>query len=199
MLYGIYLSFIAQASFLYTETFQLSVMEYVFHQAVILITFAVVSLFSGKITHKIGARKSVNLGMLISLVGSVALVGSSIMFPTSPNLTTLFMSLVCLGSAISYPVIFGASLEIFPEIKGTSSSLIMSMRSLVCFGTVAVTGYCYNGHSLRIALLVLMIFGLSTLFTLFLLKSNIFKGGDTADTNLSLEQNLMGSYRKAHH
>jgi DHA1 family bicyclomycin/chloramphenicol resistance-like MFS transporter len=199
MLYGIYLSFIAQASFLYTETFQLSVMEYVFHQAVILITFAVVSLFSGKITHKIGARKSVNLGMLISLVGSVGLVGSSIMFPTSPNLTTLFMSLVCLGSAISYPVIFGASLEIFPEIKGTSSSLIMSMRSLVCFCTVAVTGYCYNGHSLRIALLVLMIFGLSTLFTLFLLKSNIFKGGDTADTNLSLEQNLMGSYRKAHH
>lgn len=199
MLYGIYLSFIAQASFLYTETFQLSVMEYVFHQAVILITFAVVSLFSGKITHKIGARKSVNLGMLISLVGSVALVGSSIMFPTSPILTTLFMSLVCLGSAISYPVIFGASLEIFPEIKGTSSSLIMSMRSLVCFGMVAVTGYCYNGHSLRIALLVLMIFGLSTLFTLFLLKSNIFKGGDTADTNHSLEQNLMGSYQKAHH
>ena len=160
-------------------------MEYVFHQAVILVTFAVVSLLSGKITRNIGSKKSVNLGMLISLLGSVALVGSCILFPTSPNLTTLFMSLVCLGSAISYPVIFGASLEIFPEIKGTSSSLIMSMRSLVCFGTVAITGYCYNGHSLRIALLVLMIFGLSSLFTLFLLKSNVFKGEDILGTNVS--------------
>ena len=199
MLYSIYLSFIAQASFLYTETFQLSVMEYVFHQAVILVTFAVVSLLSGRITRKIGSRKSVNLGMLISLIGSIALVGTCITFPISPNLTTLFMSIICLGSAISYPVIFGASLEIFPEIKGTSSSLIMSMRSLVCFGTVAATGYCYNGDSLRIALLVLIIFGLSSLFTLFLLKSHVFQGGNIAGANLSLEQNLRGSYQKTHH
>ena len=176
MLYGIYLSFIAQASFLYTETFHLSLMEYVFHQAIILVIFAIVSLFSGKIASKIGAKGSVITGTAISLFGSISLVGVSYGITPSPYLTTLFMSLVCLGSAICYPVIFGSSLEIFPKIKGTSSSMIMSMRSLICFGSVALTGYLYNGNPLRIALLILGVLGLSILFTLILLRTRVFKG-----------------------
>jgi DHA1 family bicyclomycin/chloramphenicol resistance-like MFS transporter len=83
------------------------------------------------------------------------------------------MSLVGLGSAISYPVIFAESLEIFPEIKGTASSMIMSMRSFVCFGFVALTGYLYNGDPLRISLIVLSAITLGLFFTTILLRSKI--------------------------
>ena len=109
--------------------------------------------------------------MGISFISAVCLVATSFAFPKSPYLTTLFMSGVCLGSAICYPIIFAASLEIFPDLKGTASSLIMSMRSLLCFGCVGITGYLYNGDPMRIALLVLFVLAIC----LFLLTNIIQK------------------------
>ena len=171
LMYGTYLSFIAQAPFLYTESFKLSLLEYVLHQAIILIIFSIVSLYSGKITQRLGLTESVKAGMGISFISAVCLVATSFAFPKSPYLTTLFMSGVCLGSAICYPIIFAASLEIFPDLKGTASSLIMSMRSLLCFGCVGITGYLYNGDPMRIALLVLFVLAIC----LFLLTNIIQK------------------------
>lgn len=174
LLYSAYLSFIAQASFLYTETFRLSLIEYVLHQAFVVLIFAIVSLFSGKITKKIGAKGSITKGLFLSGVGAISIAILSLIAPQSPYLMTLLMSLVSLGSAISYPVIFAASLEIFPDIKGTSSSVIMSMRAFLCFGFVAITGCMYNGDPLRISLIILSAITLGLFFTKVLLRSKRF-------------------------
>jgi DHA1 family bicyclomycin/chloramphenicol resistance-like MFS transporter len=172
--YAAYLSFIAQASFLYTETFHFSLVTYVFHQFVIVLVFSIVSIFSGKITKMLGIRGSIIKGTLLSGLGAISLVIMSLVHPNAPYLTTLLMSLVCFGAAISYPVIFSASIEIFPEIKGTASSVIMSMRSFLCFAFVGATGYLYNGHPLRISLIVLLATALSTFFTVRILRSPLF-------------------------
>jgi DHA1 family bicyclomycin/chloramphenicol resistance-like MFS transporter len=174
LLYACYLSFITQASFLYTETFQLTIMEYVLHQAIILVTFCMVSLMSGRITQKLGARFTVITGMCISIFASISMAVVSIAAPTSPYLLTLFMTITCLGSAIYYPITFAASLEIFPKIKGTASSVIMSMRSVICFASVGLTGLLYNGDPSRIAFLLLGILLVSVAFTFVILKTAQF-------------------------
>lgn len=62
------------------------------------------------------------------------------------------MTLFCIGFAIYYPVVFASSLEIFPEMKGTASSAIMSMRAILSFIMIGWGSYLYNGHPLSISM-----------------------------------------------
>lgn len=174
LLYASYLAFIAQASFLYTETYHLTLMEYVLHQASIIIIFSMVSLFSGRILKALGARNCIQWGIWISMFGAIVLIISNIIYPQSPYLLTTMMSIIGMGSAISYPIIFAGSLEIIPEIKGTASSLIMSMRAFVCFAFIWITGALYNGNPMRICLIVLIAITLSLHLSSKLLRSNHF-------------------------
>jgi DHA1 family bicyclomycin/chloramphenicol resistance-like MFS transporter len=172
--YAGYLAFITQASFLYNETYELSLMSYVLHQCAIILAFSITSLFSGKIIQKLKARNCIIIGVSLSGLSAMGMVLVSLLAPKSPYSMTFFMSLVGLGAAISYPVIFAGSLEIFPNIKGTASSMIMSMRSFLCFGFVALTSYVYNGNPLRIALIVLGGNIICLFFTVYLLRSDSF-------------------------
>lgn len=172
--YAGYLSFITQAPFLYTDTYELSLMSYVLHQCFIISAFSITSLLSGPIIQRLGTRGCITKGVSLSGLGAIGMVLVSLLAPKSPYLMTFFMSLVGLGGAIFYPVIFAGSLEIFPHIKGTSSSVIMSMRSFLCFAFVALTSYLYNGNPSRIALIVLGGNIVCLLFTPSLLRSGLF-------------------------
>lgn len=172
--YAGYLSFITQSPFLYTETYELSLMSYVIHQCVIISVFSITSLFSGPIIQKLGTRGCITKGVSLSGLSAMGMVLVSLLAPKSSYLMTFFMSLASLGAAISYPVIFAGSLEIFPDIKGTASSVIMSMRSFLCFAFVALTSYVYNGNPLRISLIVLAGNIICLAFTTNLLRSEPF-------------------------
>lgn len=79
------------------------------------------------------------------------------------------------AEAIYYPIIFGPSLEIFPDIKGTASSVIMSMRALIIAATVAVAGYLYNGEVLNLALVMFSMTAFCLGLTLYFLKAGYCK------------------------
>ena len=172
--YAGYLAFITQASFLYIETYELSLMSYVLHQCIIVLVFSITSLFSGSLIQKLGARSCIIKGVSLSGLSALGMVLVGLLAPKSSYLMTFFMSLVGLGGAISYPVIFARSLEIYPDIKGTASSMIMSMRSFLCFAFVALTSYLYNGNPLRIAVIVLGGNIICLFFTVYLLRSDSF-------------------------
>lgn len=166
------LSFVTQASFLYTEAFEVSLLTYVFHQATIVAIFSMVSLLSGRILSKIQARTCVVGSIGICAVSAFALVLMSVTPPYSPYMMTFLMSLYSVGFAISYPIIFTVSLDIFPKMKGTASSAIMSMRAFLLAIFVGLSGYWYNGDPLRISLIILGIVTLMVIFTFILVRSN---------------------------
>ncbi|MDA9163648.1 hypothetical protein N9N97_02065 [Rickettsiaceae bacterium] len=56
-----------------------------------------------------------------------------------------------IGAAISYPVVFAKSLDIFPDIKGAASSAIMAMRSLICAAAIALSSYIYYGELITVS------------------------------------------------
>ena len=148
--YSGYMSFITCAPFLYMETYNLPVMYYAINQGIIISAFSLVSLFFGHISSLLGERNCVIYGTIINSFAAFFGLFIGITFPASPLLTTIFMVIYGIGAAITYPVIFAKSLDIFPEIKGTASSVIM--RTLLVGLFIAFTSYIYNGTLLNVSL-----------------------------------------------
>jgi DHA1 family bicyclomycin/chloramphenicol resistance-like MFS transporter len=151
LIYGCYMTFVAIAPFLYMQTFKLDILSYTFHQGAIVGVFALTSVFSSKISNVLGIRKSISIALGCCLIGS----GLMLAVP-SPYYLTIFMSLFCIGSAILYPIIFSCSFEIFPEIKGTASSAIMSSRYFLCSGLTGVGNYFYDGTAFKLGIVIFL-------------------------------------------
>jgi DHA1 family bicyclomycin/chloramphenicol resistance-like MFS transporter len=143
-------------------TFKLSMHLYSLHQALILAVFALVSLFSGTILKYIGSSKCVSLGISLSGAGTFAFLLTSIVCP-SALLTTVTVSHFAIGFALFYPPIFTASLEIFPDLRGSAISLVMSKRAVIVALATWIMGCFYNGNSARVALVMTIAVGVALL------------------------------------
>jgi DHA1 family bicyclomycin/chloramphenicol resistance-like MFS transporter len=172
--YAGWMSFVSCSSFLYMETYRLPIMDYALHQGAIIGVFSFTSLYSGEISQFIGEKKCVIYGTTIACIVSLLMFILSLVSDKSPYLTSLLMMTYGVGSAISYPIIFSKSLEIFPKIKGTASSAIMAMRALICAWTVAISSYFYSGHLITVAVALLIVVTLIILFSRSLLQQIVF-------------------------
>ena len=136
-----YMSFVTCAPFLYTETFGLSSTAYALHQSVIVGAFSLMSLFSGRILNQFGARKCVINGTIVIVAGSILFTILSLIIPNSPYSITLSMIIFAIGCAACQAVVFNASINVFPEIKGTASSAVSCIRSLIMAAFIGLTSY----------------------------------------------------------
>ena len=175
LLYGAYMAFVACAAFLYMETFHLSMLAYTLHQGFILLGFLFGSFLSIRITKQIGTRKCVIYGTILCISSAVGMVGLTLIAPQSPILLTLAMHLYSIGEAIIYPIVFAASLEIFPDIKGTASAAVMGMRSFLCGGVVGLASYLYDKTPFSIAIVILMVTIIVSILNRYFLHSGLLE------------------------
>lgn len=155
LLYVGYITFVTSASFLYIETFGLSVIKYAVHQAIIVGSFTMMSFLSARMIKIMGKKRSLLSGIILCCSGVTVLVIISFVNPYSPVLITGCMVVYSWGFAISYPAVFADSLEIFPHAKGTAASIIMSLRNFLCAGFIALAGFFYTGEPLPVFLVLL--------------------------------------------
>ncbi|MBD0391898.1 multidrug effflux MFS transporter [Wolbachia endosymbiont of Pentalonia nigronervosa] len=167
-----YMSFITCGPFLYMETFGLPSKIYALHQGMIVGSFSLTSLFFGKILQKFGARWCVINGTMIITIGALLLMASSIATPYSPYSVTLSMIIFSTGAAICQAVVFNATMNAFPEIKGTASSAISGIRSFMMAVFIGSTSYIYNGQVISVSSLILFAVILELVFTIYLLRSS---------------------------
>lgn len=172
LLYACYCAFIALSSFLYLETFQTSLLQYTLYQTAILCLFSLTSLFAGRITYFLGAKKIILISMLCCLLSISSLFIFNLMRLSSPWLTSFFMANYCIGFALAYPVIFAKSMSHFPHIKGIASAFIMSLRTLLMAIVIFTTGILYHINST--SLFAVMTCIISCLFILSLKLRNAF-------------------------
>ncbi|WGJ61759.1 MFS transporter [Wolbachia endosymbiont of Frankliniella intonsa] len=151
-----YMSFITCGPFLYMETFGLSSTIYALHQGAMVGSFSLISLFSSKILKKLGAIWCVISGTGVIAIGSLSLLIFSIIMPSAYYLVTLSMAIFCIGCGICQAVIFNASLNIFPEMKGTTSSTISFIRASIMAIFIGLTSYVYDGQATSVAILVFL-------------------------------------------
>lgn len=145
LLYAAYLSFVTCSSFLYMQALKVPPFPYACHQATIIGSFSLVSLLSGFLARHWKTRFLIISGVSMTLLAAFGLGSISLFCPDSPTGITLCMILFGIGFALCYPLIFTASLEIFPDLKGTASSAIMSLRALLCSTCVGLVGMLYKG------------------------------------------------------
>ncbi|MFY0577923.1 MFS transporter [Cystobacter fuscus] len=148
LLFAAYMVFIASSGFLYLQSFGLPIRAFVPHLSIIVLSFAIPSMFAGKLIALLrGPDNTVKVGMGIT-TGSILLL---LCLPENPYVLTALISLYCVGFAICYPIIFGRSMEIFPEMRGTASSVIMSVRSLLVSLLTAAASAFFTGKVFTVA------------------------------------------------
>lgn len=64
-------------------------------------------------------------------------------------LVTLSMIIFCIGCGICQAVIFNASLNTFPKIKGTVSSAVSFVRFFTMAIFTGLMSYVYNGQAIK--------------------------------------------------
>lgn len=172
VLVTVYLTFVGSAAFYYINSCKLSYFQYAAHQGFIVIAFSLTSFYSGKIIEKIGNGKALNFGMACCMMSAVLFAFFAFVFPYHPLLITLSMGLFAVGCAFPMSVIFARSLEIMPDIKGASSSFIMSTRLLFSSAAVALTGVLFDGSMRPVALVVIVAISLALMMHFRLSKSD---------------------------
>lgn len=163
--YGCYMAFVAIAPFIYMQTFNLDILTYTYHQAVIVFLFSLTSFFAGRIISILGVRRSIYISLIIYMGSSFFMI-----FSWSPSSLTVFSCMFSIGAAVLYPIIFARSIEIFPEIKGTASSAIMSSRYLLCSIVTGAASYFYNGEVISLGLVYFVTTCIIVSITIYLLN-----------------------------
>lgn len=178
VLYGIYLSFIAVAPFLYIEVLHLSTFLYAIHQAVIVSAFAVMSFSSKVILKRWGQERALFLGLLLIIAAILSGGFCMLILKDWINLSggiTFSMIMYSSGFAIIYPIVFAASLERFPSYRATASSLIMGLRSFICFFMIALIGILFQGSSISLMVPLGGFMILCVMWTFKLMRMRIFQ------------------------
>ncbi|WP_133131443.1 multidrug effflux MFS transporter [Legionella yabuuchiae] len=172
LLFAAYMSYIAASAFLYQAHYGLSTIQFVIHQAIIVSSFSIVSLYANRVIAMFGPRNTVRNGILLCCLSLFTLIVLSIESITSPYLMTLFMSLFSIGFAALYPIVFSSSLSIFPALHGPASSAIMGTRALLVSLSTAFTSFLYDGNTLSLALSIAIGVSLAALFTMSWLSND---------------------------
>jgi DHA1 family bicyclomycin/chloramphenicol resistance-like MFS transporter len=118
------------------------------HQVIVVSSFSIVSMLSGAILKYMTSLQCAVMGISLSIIGVISFLLGSLVFPGA-FITTISVSVFSVGFALFYPVIFTASLSIFPSIKATS--LIMSKRAIIIALVVFTTGHFYDGKLSTVA------------------------------------------------
>ena len=170
LMFAGYMSFITCAPFMYMETLGLPMMYYALHQGVIIGAFSLVSQFSGNIKDFLGEKLCIVSGISLLFIGSCMLFVLGVLVINNPYLISLGMIIGSIGAALSYPLIFAKSFELFPDIKGTASSALMSIRMLITAAIIALAASLYDGSLFKIASIILAVNIISTIMSIYLPK-----------------------------
>ena len=155
LLVGVYMTFVGTAPFFYQTQLGLSVFSFGLHQGAVLASFSLVSLFTGKINHWLGMKRSAHYGNILAITAAAILYGLSFYLGGYPYSITFFMCLHVMGIALSFGTTVAIAFNVVPEVAGASSSLIMASRLLFSSLMVAYASKTYNGTWASISLILL--------------------------------------------
>jgi MFS transporter, DHA1 family, multidrug resistance protein len=172
LLAGGYMAFVSVIPFLYRDELEMSLSEFSWHQTAIIASFSLASYYANGIARIFGDIRSALTGSLLSVVATTILVIFSTLNSIPPVLlVTPLMCLFAASCAIPFAIVFSASLSVAPEKNGPASSLIMSMRTLLCAVTVQFAGKMYDGTLFSTAAIVA-----SCCIVSFLLAAGFYRG-----------------------
>lgn len=184
LLAGGYMAFVSVIPFLYRDQLGMPLSEFSWHQAAIISSFSLMSYYANRISGYFGEVRSALVGSLISVFATAVLFLFSLFHHIPPVLLiTPLMCLFAASCAIPFAVVFSASLSVIRDKNGPASSLVMSMRTLLCAFTVQLAGNMYNGTLFTTATIVAICCLIS-----FLLALGFYRAGQAASAGLPINE-----------
>ncbi len=155
LLFAGYITFLSGTSILFVVELGMSKAVFPFIQGAILGGWVIGSLALNRSIAKWGIPKIKRSGIFSSVGGALILVLATILTPRDPYFLTLGMVIYAFGANWLIGLYFPESMEILPEIKGITASLLTSARLLIAAVVVGFSGAIYNATIYPLSAIVL--------------------------------------------
>lgn len=145
LIFAAYITFLSGAALLFVLEFGVSKQLFPFFQGALLGAWVVASLTCGRALARLGRYRLKMVGTGLILLGGTALLTSVWIAPKDPYGMTLAMMIFAFGSNWTQGLYFPEGMEILPDIKGVTASLLTSARLLVTALIMGLAGALYDG------------------------------------------------------
>lgn len=157
LLFAGYLAFVSVSSILFILQFGVSKTIFPLYQGSVLGAYVLASLLCSSMIQKIGLSKVKGLGVFGVSLGGFGLGIVSFLAPDSPFYLTAIMMIYSFGCSWIMGPYFGECMEVLPDIKGITASLLTSCRLLLTACVIGLAGQFYNETIYPIAALIALI------------------------------------------
>lgn len=161
LIFAGYLVFLSGTAVLFVLEMGISKTVFPYFQAAILGAWLVASLTCDRALAKWGMWKVKMIGIVLILAGGISLLGAMFLTPKDPYIITFGMLLYAFGANWTQGLYFPESMEVLPDIKGVTASLLTSTRLLLTAMIVGLAGSLYNATIYPIAGIVIGIIVIS--------------------------------------
>jgi DHA1 family bicyclomycin/chloramphenicol resistance-like MFS transporter len=144
ILFAGYIAFLSGTSVLFVVEFGMSKAIFPFVQGAILAGWVLGSLLLSRAIAKWGIPKIKKVGAVFCIFGAVWLSLATLLDPRGAYLLTAGMVFYAFGANWVVGLYFPESMELLPNIKGVTASLLTSVRLALAAMVVALTSTLYN-------------------------------------------------------
>lgn len=177
------MAFLSGIAILYVLEFGVSKEAFPYYQGSILASWLIASLSYGRALAKWKPLQIKMTGLTLMTFGGMAFIGGSYLFPKMPALFTVCMVFYTFGINWVQGLYFPEGMEILPEIKGITASVLTSFRLLITAIIIETTGYFYNASIDPLAFMVMGI--IFTVLPLLLFYERYYGGKDLSTSPCS--------------
>lgn len=152
LIFGGYLVFVSTSAVLFVLEMGVTKKQFPFFQAAILLAYLVASFPIAKLIESRGARNVKRWGRILTVGGGLALGVAAWLAPRNPYFLTLPMLFYAFGANWIGAVYFSEAMELMPDIKGITASLLTSARLFFAALLVGAVSVFYDGTVLPLAI-----------------------------------------------
>ncbi len=153
--FAAYIAFLSGTAVLFVVELNMSKAIFPFIQAAVLGGWVAGSLLLSRSIRKWGIPKIKRVGTLLCLLGGLILALATFIAPRDPYFLTTGMVVYAFGANWIIGIYFPESMEILPDIKGITASLLTSARLLISAVVVGFTSAFYNSTVYPLSAVVL--------------------------------------------
>ncbi len=156
LLFGAYIAFLSGTSVLFVVEFGMSKMLFPWIQGSLLGGWVAASLLLTGAIAKWGIPRIKLTGTLLSALGALGLLVAVVLAPRNPYCLTIGMIFYAFGANWIIGLYFPEGMEILPQIKGVTASLLTSARLLIAALVVGLTSRLYDATIYPLAAVVIV-------------------------------------------
>jgi len=155
-----YFVFIGIIPLLFMEQLGVDLRTYGFYQGAVVGLYALLSLSVSWVIERCNVNSALWISICIALFFGVALLLLGIFVPDNPFWITLLMCMYVVGLVLPGNVLFTDMMDLYPDLKGSCSSLFQSLRMLMMAFATYLAGWLYDGTFLPVgAVIAALTFG----------------------------------------